>query len=81
MQNSVVLLIFSFLDQKEFLGKFGPTNQNRHFKLKFGTKTNLNMQNSMVMPSVSVLDRKYCFWAIWRKKSKLSVKDEIWYLD
>ena len=32
-----------------FLGKFGPKNQNCHFKVKFGTYTNSNMQNSMVM--------------------------------
>ena len=32
-----------------FLGQFGPEYQNCQFKLKFGTKTNCNMQNSMVM--------------------------------
>ena len=38
MQNSVVLLIFSALDQKHpFGGKFGPKSQNCQFKLKFGT--------------------------------------------
>ena len=39
-----------------FLGKFGPKNQNCHFKLKFGTNTNSNMQNSMVMFIF------FCFW-------------------
>ena len=32
-----------------FLGKFSPNNQNCKFKLKLGTYTNSNMQNSMVM--------------------------------
>ena len=32
-----------------FLGKFGPKTQNYHFKLKFCTCTNSNIQNSMVM--------------------------------
>ena len=36
-------------------------NQNYQFKLKFGTKTNLNMQNSMVMLTFSVFDWKYLF--------------------
>ena len=27
-----------------FVDKFGPKNQNWQFKLKFGTKTNSNMQ-------------------------------------
>ena len=30
-----------------FLGKFVPKNQNFQFKLKFGTQTNSNMENSM----------------------------------
>ena len=40
-----------------FLGKLGQNNQNCWFKLKFGTKINSNMQNSMVVFSFSVLDR------------------------
>ena len=44
-----------------FLGKFGPTNQNCLFKLKFGTKTNSNTQNLMVWFFQSVLDWKYPF--------------------
>ena len=46
-----------------FLGKFGPKNQNSHFKLKFGTYTNSNMQNSMVMFIFFVLEWKYPFGA------------------
>ena len=45
-----------------FLGKFGATNQNYQFKLKFGTSTNSNMQNSIVLFTFSVFDQKYNFW-------------------
>ena len=46
-----------------FLGKFGPKSQNYQFMLKFGTYTNSNMQNSMVMFTFSAFDWKYPFWA------------------
>ena len=46
-----------------FLSKFGPKIQNCQYKLKFGTLTNLNMQNSMALFSVSVFNWKYSFWA------------------
>ena len=49
MQNSMVLFTFSVFDRKHFLDKFDPKNQNCQFKLKFGTQTNSNMQNSMVV--------------------------------
>ena len=56
MQNLMVVFIFSDLDWKySFGGKFGPENQNCQFKLKFGTKTNLNMQNSVVLFTFSFL--------------------------
>ena len=42
--------------------KFCPKIQNCHFKLKFGTSINSNMQNSMVVFTFSVFDRKYSFW-------------------
>ena len=38
-----------------FLGKFGPKIQNCLFKVKFDTKSNLNMQNFMVLPILSVV--------------------------
>ena len=51
---------FSVLNWKYlFLSKFEPRNQNYQFKLKFGTCTNLNMQNSMVMFTFSVLNKKF----------------------
>ena len=40
------------------------------------TKTNSNIQNSMVM-----FDRKYSFRGIRSKKSKLTVWPEIWYFE
>ena len=69
MQNSMVVSILSVLDWKElpFLGKFGPKNQNCQFKLKIGTKTNLNIKNSMVMFTFSVSDWKYVFFYICSK--------------
>ena len=53
---------FCFGLETPFLGKFGPKNENCQFKLKFGTKTNLNKQNSMVVFTFSVLDWKHPLW-------------------
>ena len=58
--------------EKRFQGKSSRKNQNCQFKLKFGTKINLNMRDSMMMSTFSVFDWKYLFWQIWSKKSKLS---------
>ena len=38
------------------LGKFGLKNQNTHFMLKFGTYTNSNTQNSVMLFTF------FCFW-------------------
>ena len=54
---------FRFRPQTPFLAKFGPKNQNCQFILKFGTWTNLNMQNSMAMFNFSAFDWNYPFWA------------------
>ena len=62
---------FCFWLEMPFLGKFGPKNQNCHFKLKFGTYSNSNMQNSMVMFILSVFDWKYPFWANLVQKVKI----------
>ena len=40
---------FCFRPEIFFLGKFFQENQNCQFKRKFGTKTNLNIENSVVM--------------------------------
>ena len=65
MQNSVVVLTFSAFP---FLGRFGPKSQNNQFKLKFGTKTNLNMQ----ILTFVVLEQKYPFWANLLQNIKIS---------
>ena len=63
---------FSVLDQKNsFLGKSGQKNQNCQFKLKFGTKTNLNMRNSMMMFTFSVFEHKYLSWVNLVQKFKI----------
>ena len=36
--------------------------RNCEFKLKFGIYTNLNMQNSMALFTLPVLDQKHPFW-------------------
>ena len=43
------------------LGKSGPKNQRCQFKLKFGTYSNSNMQNSVVVFTFSVLHGKRLF--------------------
>ena len=58
-----------------FWGKFVPENQNCQFKLKFGTKTNLDMQNSVVLFTFSVFDWKYPF------KARFILEAEVWYLE
>ena len=62
---------FLFLSGNALFGQFGPKNQNYQFKLKFGTYTNSNMQNSMVMFILSVFDWKYPFWANLVQKVKI----------
>ena len=62
---------FCFWVEILFLGKFGPKNQNFYFKLKFGTHTNSNMQNSMVVFTFSVSEGKCSFWANLVQKVKI----------
>ena len=52
-----------------FLGKFGPKYQNFQFKLKFATKNNLNIQNSLVMFNF-FFEWKYLFLATLVPKFK-----------
>ena len=61
-------------------GQSGHKNEICQFKLKFGTKTNVNMQNSMVMVTVSLFDHKCLFWENLVQKFKI-VQSEIWYKD
>ena len=62
-----------------FLYKFGSKNQNCLFKPKFGTYTNSNMKNIMVMFIFSVFDRKYPFLGILFQKIKIVCF--CWYLN
>ena len=53
---------FHFQPEIVFLGKFGPKNQNYHFKLKFSGQPNSHMQNSVMLLTFFVFDQKYPFW-------------------
>ena len=71
MQNSMFMLTFSAFDPKYLLEKFSPNDQNCQFEVKFGSRLNLNMQNSMVVFTFSVLDQKNPFWENLDKKFKI----------
>ena len=58
-----VFILFALDWKISSLDKLGPKNQNYQFKLKFGTSTDLNIQNSMALFTLSVLDQKHAFWA------------------
>ena len=51
--------LFLFLTGTTYFGQFGPKSQNYHFKLNFGGQSNSNMQNSMMLFTFFVFDRKY----------------------
>ena len=53
--------LFLFLTGSTFLGRCDPKNQNFQFELKFCTYNNLNMQNSMMVFTFSVLNQKNLF--------------------
>ena len=58
-----MVFTFSVLDQKNlFSANLVKKNQNCQFQLKFGTKTNLIMQNSMMMFTFSAFEHKYLSW-------------------
>ena len=68
----MVMLTSFVLDRKYRLrANLVQKNQSCHFKLKFGTFTNLNMQYSMMMLPFSFLDQKDCFWANLDQKMKI----------
>ena len=56
---------FSYRPQRSSLGKFCLKNLNCWFKLKFGTQTNLNVKNSMVMFIFSTFDEFMSFFVVW----------------
>ena len=65
------IYFFCFWPEIPFLGKFDSKSQNFQFKLKFGTSTNSNIHNSMVVFNFSVLDWEYHFWANLVQKVKI----------
>ena len=67
----VVSTFFCFKPEKLFLGKSDRKNQNCQFMLKFGTKNNLKMRNSMMMFTSSVFDHKYPPWTNLVQKFKI----------
>ena len=78
MQKSMVMFTFSLFGRKYlFWGKLGSKNQNCQFELKFGSWTNLNMQNSMVIFTFFVLDQKNLPGQILSKNPKLFVQSFI----
>ena len=53
------MFTFSLLRQKTLFGQIYSEKSNCQFKLKCGTKTNLNIKNSKVMFTLSVFNHKY----------------------
>ena len=52
----MMMFAFFVFDHVSFLGKFGSEIQNCLFKVRFDSKTNSNMQNSMAASILFVLD-------------------------
>ena len=65
------VLFFCFTLETHFLSKFGPKSQTCQYKLKFGTWTNSNMQNSMMVFTFSVLVWKQTFLVNLVQKVKI----------
>ena len=74
---SLTTLVPLYVCKTYLLGKFSPKIQNCQFKLIFGTMTNSNLQNSILMFTFSVFDRKYSFWANFIPKFKIISLAEI----
>ena len=55
MEARTSSVIFPFSTGNSLMAKFVCTNQSCQFRLKFGTYTNLNMQNSMLVLAAAVL--------------------------
>ena len=63
--------LFLFLSGNTLFGQICSKKSKFHFKLKFGTYTNLNMQNLMVNFIFFVFEWKYLFWANLVQKIKI----------
>ena len=66
-----MVVLLSVRRDTPFLGKFGAKNRNCQFQLKLCTKTNSNMQNSVVLFTFSFLVRKHPLWANLVQKIKI----------
>ena len=66
-----MLNLFCFSLEIPFWGKFSPKSQNYQLKLKFGTYTNSNMQNLMMLFWFFVFEWKCSFWANLVQKVKI----------
>ena len=62
---------FLFFTANTLFGQIWHQNSKMPVKLKPGTKTDSNMQNSMAMFTFSALDRKYPIWANLTQKVKI----------
>ena len=73
IQWSFSFLFFFFFFRPEilFLGKFGAKIQDCLLKVIFGTKTNSNMHNSMVVFAIAVLHQKCLFWVYLVENTKI----------
>ena len=69
--NTCTSAIFPFQPEIRFWANLDKKSQNCQFKLKFGSKSNSNMQNSIVIVTFSVLDQKHTFWANLVQKIKI----------
>ena len=69
--NTRTSAIFPFQPEIRFWANLDKKSQNCRFKLKFGAKSNSNMQNSMVIVAFYVLDQKHTFWANLVQKIKI----------
>ena len=56
MWNSIIMFTFSVFDHKYLFQQIWSKN-SKSFKVEFDTKTNSNMQNSMVVSILSVLEK------------------------
>ena len=63
--------LFCFWPEIAFLRKLDPKNENCQFKLKFGTKANSNMHNSILLSTFSVFDCKFPLLANLVQKVKI----------
>ena len=70
----VVFTLSIFYQKYIFGGEFGPKNKNCQFELKFGTQTNSNMHNLVVMQTFSVIEQKYPFGANLVQKNNFQFK-------